>query len=122
MTLSAAERLDAINIGLMLLSCAVAVIIPLELFLFSYAILGPLHYLTEISWLHDRKYFLPRRSIAGSVHAPARNAAARPLPARVGPRARPYYGVVDAASICSLSHSRMTAVVRRPRSTVGRNG
>ena len=61
MTISTAERLDAINIGLMLLSCVVAVIIPLELFLFSYAILGPLHYLTEISWLHDRKYYTKGR-------------------------------------------------------------
>lgn len=57
MTLSATERIDAINIGLMLLSCIVAILLPLELFLFSYAILGPLHYLTEISWLHDRNYF-----------------------------------------------------------------
>ena len=61
MTGTAAERLDAINIGLMLLACVVAVIIPLELFLFSYAILGPLHYLTEISWLHDRNYFTKGR-------------------------------------------------------------
>lgn len=47
--------------GLMLLACVVAIIIPLELFLFSYAILGPLHYLTEISWLHDRQYFTKGR-------------------------------------------------------------
>ncbi len=50
-------RIDYINIGLMLLSCAVAFVIPFELFLFSYAVLGPLHYLTEISWLHKRNYF-----------------------------------------------------------------
>jgi hypothetical protein len=42
----------------MILSCIVAYIIPFELFLFSYAVLGPLHYLTEISWLHDRGYFV----------------------------------------------------------------
>jgi hypothetical protein len=57
MKLSATERLDAVNIGLMLLACGVAIVIPFELFLFSYAILGPLHYLTEISWLHDRNYY-----------------------------------------------------------------
>jgi hypothetical protein len=34
-----------------------AFILPFELFLFVYAVLGPLHYLTEISWLHDRNYF-----------------------------------------------------------------
>ncbi len=42
----------------MILSCMLAFIIPFELFLFSYAILGPLHYLTEISWLHKRNYFV----------------------------------------------------------------
>jgi hypothetical protein len=48
---------DYINIFLMLLSCGLAFVLPFELFLFSYAILGPLHYLTEISWLHQRNYF-----------------------------------------------------------------
>lgn len=61
MGLSASGRTDLLNIGLMLLSCAVAIVIPLELFLFSYAVLGPLHYLTEISWLHDRGYFTKGR-------------------------------------------------------------
>jgi hypothetical protein len=45
------------NIGLMLLSCALAYVIPFELFLFSYAVLGPLHYLTEITWLKKRDCF-----------------------------------------------------------------
>src|SRR6188768_2442551 len=48
---------DYINIGLMLLSCVLAFFIPFELFLFSYAVLGPLHYLTEIGWLHKKNYF-----------------------------------------------------------------
>jgi hypothetical protein len=34
---------------------------PFEVLLLAYAVLGPLHYMTEISWLHDRNYFLPRR-------------------------------------------------------------
>jgi hypothetical protein len=34
-----------------------AYFLPFETFLFAYAFLGPLHYLTEISWLHDRNYF-----------------------------------------------------------------
>ena len=41
----------------MIVSCVLAFRFPFELFLFSYAVLGPLHYLTEISWLHERKYF-----------------------------------------------------------------
>lgn len=50
-------RINVLNIGLMLMSCAAAFIMPFEVFLFAYAFLGPLHYLTEISWLHDRQYF-----------------------------------------------------------------
>jgi hypothetical protein len=53
------NQTNYLNIGLMILSCGIAFIMPFELFLFSYAILGPLHYLTEISWLHKRQYFSP---------------------------------------------------------------
>lgn len=49
--------IDALNIALMLGSAALAFFFPFELFLFSYAVLGPLHYLTEISWLHKKQYF-----------------------------------------------------------------
>src|SRR5437868_14825736 len=52
---------EYINIGLMLLALVVASLIPFELFLFAYAVLGPLHYATEISWLYDRRFFAPRR-------------------------------------------------------------
>jgi len=41
----------------MLVSAGLAVVIPFELVLLSYAILGPAHYLTEISWLDERKFF-----------------------------------------------------------------
>lgn len=50
-------KLNYTNIGLMLLSLVLAFIFPFELFLFSYAVLGPLHYLTEIQWLKDRDFF-----------------------------------------------------------------
>jgi hypothetical protein len=50
-------KINTLNIGLMLVSCIAAFIVPFELFLFAYAVMGPLHYLTEISWLHDRQYF-----------------------------------------------------------------
>jgi len=57
MVLSLTQRVDAANIGLMILSCFVAFILPFEVFLFSYGVLGPLHYLTEIGWLHKKGYF-----------------------------------------------------------------
>lgn len=51
------KTIDLANIALMILSCIAAFVLPFEVFLFSYAVLGPLHYLTEISWLHKRDYF-----------------------------------------------------------------
>ncbi|MCU0430250.1 MAG: hypothetical protein MUF42_09785 [Cytophagaceae bacterium] len=50
-------RLDYVNMGLMVIALVLAFFLPFELFLFSYAVLGPLHYVTEISWLHQRNYF-----------------------------------------------------------------
>ncbi len=42
-------------------ACAVlAHVLPETTLLGAYAILGPAHYLTEISWLHDRQYFVKR--------------------------------------------------------------
>jgi len=51
-------RLHNLNSALLLVALAFSIAFPFETLLISYAVLGPLHYLTEISWLHDRKYFL----------------------------------------------------------------
>jgi hypothetical protein len=66
------NQVNYLNVGLMVGSCLLAFVLPFELFLFSYAVLGPLHYLTEISWLHERHYFTapqagrpPRRASRG---------------------------------------------------------
>ena len=53
---------DALNVVLVLLSAFLAYIFPLELFICAYIILGPLHYLTEIKWLHDKNYFFDTNS------------------------------------------------------------
>jgi hypothetical protein len=55
------DQVNYLNIGLMLLAMTLALARPFELFLLAYAIMGPLHYLTEISWLHDKRYFTQRR-------------------------------------------------------------
>src|SRR5262245_14279221 len=57
----AKQAVDFVNIGLMLVSLAAACVLPFELFLFAYAVLGPLHYLTEIAWLGERQFFMRRR-------------------------------------------------------------
>ncbi len=56
------DQLNYLNIGLMLVAAVASFVRPFEVFLFAYALLGPLHYLTEISWLHDRKYFTRGRN------------------------------------------------------------
>ena len=60
---------DAILSRLLLFAFAAAYLVPFELLLLSYVVLGPAHYFTEISWLHDRKYFLPHRGIALALAA-----------------------------------------------------
>jgi hypothetical protein len=56
------KQTNYLNIGLMLISLVLATTLPFELFLFSYAILGPLHYLTEIHWLKEKKFFIKEKS------------------------------------------------------------
>jgi hypothetical protein len=55
------KGINLTNMGLMLLSTAIAFVIPFKLFLFVYAVLGPLHYLTEISWLDRKNYFVEKK-------------------------------------------------------------
>ena len=56
-----AKHIDLTNTFLILLSFGLAYYLPFELFLFAYAVLGPLHYLTEISWIQDKNYFIPEK-------------------------------------------------------------
>lgn len=55
------KSIDNLNIVLILLSLILAYVLPFSLFLFSYAVLGPLHYLTEINWLNEKNYFVKER-------------------------------------------------------------
>jgi hypothetical protein len=55
------NRINYYNILAMLAASCLAIIIPFELVLLSYAILGPAHYLTEISWLKSRQFFTLKR-------------------------------------------------------------
>ena len=52
------RQIDTLNIVLIGISLVLAYVIPFKLFLYTYAILGPLHYLTEMNWLEDRQYFV----------------------------------------------------------------
>ena len=63
------DQVNLLNIALMLLACGAAFVVPFELFLGAYAVLGPLHYLTQISWLHTRGYFTTSRRDVGPLFA-----------------------------------------------------
>lgn len=58
------RSLNLLNMALMVAALVAAIFIPFQLFLIAYAVLGPLHYLTQISWLHNRGYFVSGRSPA----------------------------------------------------------
>lgn len=51
-------HIDKINFSLIIISFLLAFVLPFELFLFGYAVLGPLHYLTETNWIIDKNYFM----------------------------------------------------------------
>lgn len=51
------KNIDLTNIILIFITCGLSHVLPYHLLIFSYAVLGPAHYLTQISWLHDKKYF-----------------------------------------------------------------
>jgi hypothetical protein len=56
------DQVNYLNIFLMLFSLVLAAFYPFELFLVSFIIIGPLHYLTEISWLEKKQFFVPKQS------------------------------------------------------------
>jgi hypothetical protein len=65
------RRADLFHLGLLIASFALAYVLPFELLLISYIVLGPAHYFTEISWLRDRSYFMPHRGLAVVLAAAA---------------------------------------------------
>ncbi len=54
-------NIDTVNILLMLGALLVSIKMPFNSFLISYAVLGPLHYLTEIFWLDKQSFYLHQK-------------------------------------------------------------
>ena len=52
------SQLDILNVFLIIFSLTIAIVFPFSWFLIAYAVIGPLHYLTEINWLNEKKYFI----------------------------------------------------------------
>jgi hypothetical protein len=57
------SRAEILNIVALMVACVAAHVFPYALLIASYAILGPAHYLTQISWLHERRYFASTRGV-----------------------------------------------------------
>ena len=57
------------NFVALLVSGVAATLAPLQVFLFAYAFIGPLHYLTEIAWLKKKGFYSDAR--AGLLSSPA---------------------------------------------------
>jgi len=55
------NNIDNINSILIIIAFGLSIILPFELFLFAYAVLGPIHYLSEIAWLEKKNFFLPNK-------------------------------------------------------------
>lgn len=62
---------DWTNVAVLCLCCLCAHFLPYETLICSYALLGPVHYLTEISWLHDRQYFAGTKKLLPAMAAMA---------------------------------------------------
>jgi hypothetical protein len=58
LAMTSPKNIEIANIGLIGVSLLLAFLLPFRIFLLAYAILGPLHYLTEINWLNDKGYFV----------------------------------------------------------------
>lgn len=61
MTLKVSNNIDWLNILLILIALSMAYVLPFSLFLVAYAVLGPLHYLTEIHWIRTKGFFVENR-------------------------------------------------------------
>lgn len=51
------RKIEIVNIALIPICLVLSYFLPFRVLIYSYAILGPIHYLTEINWLNENKYF-----------------------------------------------------------------
>lgn len=94
----------------MVVSCVAAYVFPFELFLFSYAVLGPLHYLTEISWLHERNYFTEPPKGGGALRG-AQRAGSNRVQVPPAKRARTVVATTKSKPATRPNHAWLILVV-----------
>ena len=111
---------DRLNTGLLLLSLGVALILPFHLFLVAYAVLGPLHYLTQLRWLHRRRYFIPSTAPRFALWLGAGLAVAAVAPAALG--LQPPAGLQATVALCALAIAAAMSWAPSPRGLIGALG
>ena len=52
------DRVRRADLAALVVSGIAAAIAPLQVFLLAFALLGPLHYLTELAWLRRKQFYL----------------------------------------------------------------
>lgn len=57
------QNAEQLNFIMLLLAAVISCVLPFDTFLFSYAVLGPLHYLTELHWLKNKDFFVPKKTV-----------------------------------------------------------
>lgn len=57
-------KIEWVNIGLIPICLILSYFLPLRVLLYSYAFLGPLHYMTEINWLNENQFFSKSKKLA----------------------------------------------------------
>ncbi len=103
----AGRKSTSVEIGTMSLMCACAAaahLAPVETLLGAYAYLGPAHYLTQMSWLHDRAYGMRRD--AGAWVPPAVALAVLATLALLAGSAAVTGGALVAALVVATLHPR----------------
>ena len=52
----------------LLLSAVAAALAPLQVFLFAYIFLGPIHYLTEMAWLRKKEFYFREGLVSARIY------------------------------------------------------
>ena len=62
------DRARRADLAALVVSGVAAAIAPLQVFLLAFAVLGPLHYLTEIAWLRRKRFYLREVGVSSRAY------------------------------------------------------
>jgi hypothetical protein len=62
------ERSQRADLVALVVSAVAAYVAPLQVFLFAFIVLGPLHYLTEMAWLQKKRFYLTNSVVSTRLY------------------------------------------------------